>query len=88
MTQIQVRIDLKTKKQAKEILNKLGLDISSAVKMMLKQVVSLGVLPYEIRDVNGFTARKALELKESIIDAKNSKQSFASASDLIKDALS
>jgi addiction module RelB/DinJ family antitoxin len=31
--QIQVRIDTKTKKEAKQILDSLGLDMSSAIKL-------------------------------------------------------
>lgn len=87
MDQIQIRIDSKTKLQAKKILEDLGLDISSAVKIMLKQIINTGTLPYEIRDVNGFTLKKSLELKEAIIEAKNSDKIFKSGHDLIKDAL-
>ena len=86
--QIQVRIDSKTKKEAQKILEKLGLDISSAVKMLFKQIINTGGLPYEIKDENGFTFKKSQELKQAIIEAKTSAKSFKSANDLIKDILS
>ncbi|MBA4319843.1 MAG: hypothetical protein C0412_15705 [Flavobacterium sp.] len=46
MDQIQIRIDLKTKKQVKKILEELGLDISTAVKMLFKQIIHTGTLPF------------------------------------------
>ncbi|MCK4554142.1 type II toxin-antitoxin system RelB/DinJ family antitoxin [Candidatus Parcubacteria bacterium] len=87
MDQIQVRIDPKTKKQAKKILEGLGLDISTAVKMLFKQIINSGTLPYEIRDANGFTFKKARELRETIIEAKTNPKTFKSSRELIKDAL-
>jgi len=85
--QIQVRIDSDTKKKAQKILDKIGMDISTAVKMLFKQIINTGGLPYEIRDENGFTLKKKQELKEAIIDANNSEKAFGSADTLIKDAL-
>ena len=85
--QIQIRIDSKTKSQAKKILENLGLDLSSAIKMLLKQIINAGTLPYEIRDVNGFTLKKSRELKEAMIEARNSNKRFKSGHNLIKDAL-
>ncbi len=85
---IQVRIDADTKRKAKEILDSLGLDISTAVKMLFKQIVNTKNLPYEIRDVNGFTLRGSQELKESIFEAEKSGEKFKSGKALVKDALS
>ena len=86
--QIQVRIDSKTKKEAQKILENLGLDISSAVKMLFKQIINTGGLPYEIKDENGFIFKKSQELKQAIIEAKTGAKSFKSTNDLIKDILS
>jgi len=85
--QIQIRIDSETKREAQKILENLGLDISSAVKMLFKQIINTGGLPYEIRDENGFTFRKKQELKQAIVEAKTSSKTFNSADKLIKDAL-
>lgn len=84
MSQIQVRIDLKTKNQVKKILEELGLDISAAVKMMFKQIAHLGALPYEVRDVNGFTPKAAQELREARIEARNNKV-FNTVDEFIED---
>ena len=88
MSQIQVRIDSKTKQQTKKILENLGLDISTAVKMLFKQIIHTNTLPLEIRDINGFRPHKAQELRESIIDAKKSKKEFKTQQALIRDILS
>lgn len=86
--QLQIRIDAATKKEAKKILDSLGMDMSSAVKIFLRQVINTGNFPCELRDVNGFTLQSAQVLRESILDAEKSPNVFSSASDLLKDALS
>ena len=88
MSQIQVRIDTKTKNQARKVLDKIGLDLSSAIKLHLKQIINIGTLPYEIRDENGFTPQKAQELREADKEARASKKSYSSADVLMKDLLS
>jgi DNA-damage-inducible protein J len=85
--QLQIRIDHKTKVEAKAILDQLGLDMSSAVKMFFKQIINAKNIPFELRDENGLTLKKAEVLRESIVDAKNSTKTFKSGSALIKDAL-
>lgn len=44
-----IRIDSETKKAATDLLNDLGLDLSSAVNIFLKQVVMQGGLPFQIK---------------------------------------
>ncbi len=85
--QLQIRIDSKTKKEAKTILDHLGLDMSSAVKMFFKQIINAKNIPFEIRGENGLTLHNAEILRESIIDAKSSSKSFENGKTLIKDAL-
>lgn len=45
----QIRIDEVTKKQASELLEGLGLNLSDAVNMFLKQVVLHDGIPFEIK---------------------------------------
>ncbi|MEI3219010.1 MAG: type II toxin-antitoxin system RelB/DinJ family antitoxin [Lachnoclostridium sp.] len=45
-----IRIDAETKKAATELLNDLGLDLSSAVNVFLKQVVLQGGLPFHVEN--------------------------------------
>lgn len=46
MTTVNVRIEEKTKAQATKTLAKLGLDMSSAVKLFLTQVIKEDGLPF------------------------------------------
>lgn len=55
MAYIQLRIDDKTKSSAKKILDKLGVDMSSAVKVYLKQIVINQGIPFRLITENGFT---------------------------------
>jgi DNA-damage-inducible protein J len=85
--QLQIRIDSKTKKEAKAILDKLGMDMSSAVKLFFRQVINAKNIPFELRGENGLTLRNAEILRKAIIDAEKSPKSFKSGKDLVKDAL-
>lgn len=44
----QVRIDANLKKQATELFSQLGMDMSSAMNIFLKQCVLRGGLPFEV----------------------------------------
>lgn len=85
--QIQIRIDSKTKKEAKEVLDSLGMDMTSAIKIFLRQTINTKTFPCEIRDVNGFTLKNAETLRKSIEEAKTSKESFNSGGELIESLL-
>jgi DNA-damage-inducible protein J len=45
-TLLSIRIDSKTKEEAQAILNELGMDISSAVKIFLKKVINSRSIPF------------------------------------------
>jgi len=55
-TTINVRIDSATKKEANKIFKNLGLDTSTAIKMLLRRAVDTQSIPFEVRTENGFTA--------------------------------
>ena len=44
----QIRIDEKVKKQANELLGELGMDMSSAVNIFLRQCILRGGLPFTV----------------------------------------
>lgn len=46
MTTIQIRIDEKTKRKAKKVFHKMGLDVSSGIKLYLAQVAREDALPF------------------------------------------
>ena len=47
---INIRIDSKLKRQSEKTLKKMGLNISSAVRMFLAQVVKEGGIPFKIKN--------------------------------------
>ncbi len=65
----QIRIDEKLKKDSDKILAELGLDVSTAMRMFLHQVVATQSIPFSIRKnltVNGFTE----EFEDEILEAE------------------
>lgn len=46
--QTQIRIDSGVKKQANELFSELGLDMSSAVNIFLRQCILRGGLPFKV----------------------------------------
>ncbi len=46
--QTQIRIEEDVKKQAVELFNQLGIDMSSAVNMFLRQTIMRGGLPFRV----------------------------------------
>lgn len=49
MSQIAVRVDDKLKKEATAIFNELGLDMTTAVKLFLKQSVLTRSIPFDVK---------------------------------------
>ncbi|CBJ22508.1 conserved hypothetical protein [Streptococcus mitis B6] len=49
MSQIAVRVDDELKKEATAIFNELGLDMSTAVKLFLKQSVLTRGIPFDVK---------------------------------------
>lgn len=45
---INIQVDSNTKKQATEILNSLGLSMSTAINIFLKQVIKRDGIPFEV----------------------------------------
>lgn len=87
MTTIQVRIDEKTKRSAKRVLDKLGLDMSTAIKAFLKQVVAHNGIPTRLVTENGMTPaeeRAVLKGDEETRQGKNVSGPFTSAEELIE----
>ena len=83
---INVNVDTNIKKQATEILNSLGLNMSTAINMFLTQVVKQDGIPFEIK--NPKPSRKlikALKEAEGIASGKIKTKSYHNVDDLFKD---
>lgn len=66
-----IRIDEDLKKQAAELFNKLGIDMSSAVTMFLKQAVLNDGLPFKVE-----LPKKSENIEEAKVIDKNQNVKF------------
>jgi DNA-damage-inducible protein J len=73
MTTIQLRIDESTKKAVKKTLDKLGLDLSSAIKIYLMQIVIKKGIPFPLITENDMTPEQETAILEASEDAKKDK---------------
>ena len=84
-TTLQLRIDEKTKRDVQKIIDKLGLDMSTAITMFLRQVIVTKSIPFQARTINGFTPKyEAMILRETADALKNAKR-YKNVDDLMKD---
>ncbi len=89
---IQIRIDSKTKKDVKRVLDRLGLDVSSAVKMYFRQIVERRGLPFPILTENGFTPAQERQLVKEADETRKlylqgKLKTFGSAKELLDDII-
>lgn len=84
-TTIQVRIDAKTKRESKRILDLIGLDMSSAVKIMLRNIIITKSFPFELRTENGFTVAQEMEMLADLADAHKNAKKFDTVDEFLAD---
>lgn len=82
---IQIRIDAKTKRESKKVLDEIGLDMSSAVKILLRNIVITKSFPLELRTVNGFTVREEKLMLADAEDALKNGKRYTDLDELFKD---
>ncbi|OGY31045.1 MAG: hypothetical protein A3C02_04440 [Candidatus Andersenbacteria bacterium RIFCSPHIGHO2_02_FULL_45_11] len=70
MTTIQIRIDEKTKRSAQKVLGKLGIDMSTAIKAYLKQIMIHEGIPFPLYTENGLTLAQEQEILHDVDEAK------------------
>jgi len=73
MTTVQARIDTKVKKDTKRILDRLGLDFSSAINLYFRQITQKKGIPFRVLTQNGFTEEEEREILQAAEDARNGK---------------
>lgn len=77
MANINLRIDDELKEDSREILESLGLDLSTGIKVFLKQVVAKNGIPFELT---------LSELDMSVLQMEQGKtRSFENVADLMAD---
>jgi len=80
MSNIQIRINEKDKKAARKIFDRLGLDMSSAIKLFLKQATLRKGLHFLLTTENGLT----LEEESQIIKASSEAKKGQNVSQMLK----
>lgn len=82
----QIRIDSNVKTEANELFKKLGIDMSSAVNIFLRQCVLHGGLPFkvEIPKYNAETLA-AMEEARDIMSSKIQSKSYNTTDELFED---
>lgn len=61
--EIRSRIEPDLKERSTEVLADLGLDLSGAIRLFLRQVVEVGGLPFEVRRPNAQTVAAMTEAR-------------------------
>lgn len=81
-TSMSIRLDSEVKEQAQQVFNNLGMDMTTAINIFLRQAIQYQGLPFVVRlDEN----RKLLEVLTDLNQNRNMSQSFESVSDLMED---
>ena len=83
-TTIQLRIDKKTKEQAQNIFKKIGMDMSSGMKLFLSQVIRTKSIPFIARTENGFTPEYEQFILDQSKDIKENGKRFKTVKDAMK----
>ncbi|WP_033688079.1 type II toxin-antitoxin system RelB/DinJ family antitoxin [Streptococcus mitis] len=81
-TSMSIRLDSEVKEQAQQVFSNLGMDMTTAINIFLRQAIQYQGLPFDVRlDGN----RKLLEVLTDLDQNRNMSQSFESVSDLMED---
>jgi len=71
-TNLNIRTDAEVKAAAEQIFEKLGLNMSTAVNIFLRQAIRKGGLPFEVKiDVPNETTAEAIDEGRKLIQDKN-----------------
>ena len=81
-TIISSRLDSEVQEQAQQVFNHLGMDMTTAINIFLRQAIQYQGLPFDVRlDEN----RKLLQVLTDLDQNRNMSLSFESVSDLMED---
>ena len=72
MTTLQVRVQSSDKEAASKVLNEIGMDIPTAIRVYLKKIASTGSIPFSLQigsDENGFTTEQVEEILKASKEA-------------------
>lgn len=66
MSVINIRTDEKLKREANKVLEEMGLDMSSGIKLFLTQVVITKTIPFKLRTANGYTLEEEEQMLKDL----------------------
>jgi DNA-damage-inducible protein J len=76
-SEIRSRIEPELKDEAQDVLGRVGLNISDAIRLFLRQVVAVKGLPFDVRhDPNAITRSAILEARQVRARYETSKDLF------------
>jgi addiction module RelB/DinJ family antitoxin len=70
VTTLHIRTEAKLKREVKKILAALGLDLSTAVNMFLREIVRCKGLPLPLAALHGFTPEQEEAIMRVVANAK------------------
>ncbi|MDS5368076.1 type II toxin-antitoxin system RelB/DinJ family antitoxin [Streptococcus pneumoniae] len=79
---ISIRLDSEVKEQAQQVFSNLGMDMTTAINIFLRQAIQYQGLPFDVRLGEN---RKLLQALTDLDQNRNMSQSFESVSDLMED---
>ena len=83
---MSIRMDTELKKQADAMLADMGLNMTTAMNMFLRQVVRQGKIPFEIAtDIPNAETLAAMKEVDDMINGKISAKKYTSIDELFKD---
>ena len=80
-----ITLDPELKKEAVELFNSFGLDLSTAIALFLSQSVREGKIPFEIKLVPNKITREAIKEAEYMELHPEESKSFKNFDELLKD---
>ena len=83
---MSIRMDTELKKQADAMLSDMGLNMTTAMNMFLRQVVRQGRIPFEIAtDIPNVETLAAMKEVDDMISGKIPAKKYTSTDELFKD---
>ena len=83
---MSIRMDTELKKQADAMLSEMGLNMTTAMNMFLRQVVRQGRIPFEIAtDIPNSETMAAMKEVDDMINGKSPAKKYTSTDELFKD---
>lgn len=88
MTTLSIRVDEEVKKQASDLFADLGLDMSTAVNMFLRQAILRDGLPFEVlREVPNAETLAAIEEVQEMKKHPENYKSYTDIDEMFKELL-